>query len=252
MSLCRLIISTTLIFNIFTTSCCRSAIKDNTFVNDDGFYVLNPKDFASHLGTDYEWAMDNVPFIDFPQNNDILTTYYYRWRMYRKHIVYTEEDNVGYVVTEFLPKVPWSGFQGTIDAAAGHHIMEGRWIHDEAIINDYVNFWAYSNDALPALYTNWIAYAAWQRYLLNGNTTFITSLQPGLANLFRNKYIPKYLVNRTQQQIQGRSNVGGKTMDMMRWKFLFRGMVVDRPLQVLCTVKHGHRLNLQTLLAMKQ
>lgn len=161
---------------------------------NDGFFVLDPTSFRERLGSDYEWAVQNVPFIDFPHDQDILTSYYYRWRSFRKHIVLTSDD--GYMVTEFLPEVPWAGKHGSIPAAAGHHIMEGRWIHDESILNDYIQFWL-KVDATPAAYTNWIGYAAWQRYLLNGNMTFVKSLQQGLANLFRTQYVPKYLRNFT-------------------------------------------------------
>jgi hypothetical protein len=162
---------------------------------------------------DYKWYTLNIPFIDFPDDNDILTTYYYRWKMYKKHIRYVREKNM-YVVTEFLPDVPWAGEYNTIPAAAGHHIMEGRWIHDERFLNDYIAFWlsgkttsttsvsSSSNDNSSAAsvenpnlssYTNWIGHASWYRYLLNGNRTFVASLMDGLAKTFRETYVPKYL-----------------------------------------------------------
>src|SRR6056300_530518 len=48
------------------------------------FHVLFPERYAHLLKEDYEWAVENVPFIDFPENDDILIAYYYRWHMYRK------------------------------------------------------------------------------------------------------------------------------------------------------------------------
>ena len=48
------------------------------------FHVLSPKRYAHLLNKDYQWAIQNVPFIDFPENDDIQIAYYYRWRMYRK------------------------------------------------------------------------------------------------------------------------------------------------------------------------
>jgi hypothetical protein len=96
-----------------------------------GFYILDPADFAGRLGPDLEWAKSNVPFIDV-EDEDILTAFYYRWRMYKKHIV--QDPKTGrYIVTEFLPKVSWAGKDNTIPAAAGHHVMEGRWVHDEVV-----------------------------------------------------------------------------------------------------------------------
>jgi len=59
-----------------------------------GFYVIQPDEFfLSGLlaPKDYEWFTRNVPFIDFPDDDDILTTYYYRWKVYKKHIRFIEE-----------------------------------------------------------------------------------------------------------------------------------------------------------------
>ena len=175
-----------------------------------GFYVIQPERyFSSGLipKKDYKWFIRNIPFIDFPEDNDILTAYYYRWQMYKKHIRFVEEKNI-YVVTEFLPDVPWAGEYNTIPAAAGHHIMEGRWIHDERILNDYISFWisdasgsSQKNNSNAIIvenpnlssYTNWIGHALWHRYMLNGNATFVTSLLDSLATTFRDTYVPKYL-----------------------------------------------------------
>ena len=103
-----------------------------------GFYVLDPEHFSADLREDYEWGKLNVPFVDVPELPDIETAFYYRWRSYKKHIVETPE---GFVVTEFLPKVGWAGKYNTIPAAAGHHITEGRWIHNRTYLNDYITFW---------------------------------------------------------------------------------------------------------------
>ena len=57
----------------------------------------------------------SVPFIDVEPADGaagaaaakaLLSTYYYRWRSYKKHIKWTSD---GWVLTEFLPYVPWSG-----------------------------------------------------------------------------------------------------------------------------------------------
>lgn len=59
-------------------------------------------------------------------------------------------------------------------------------------MNDYIKFW-YSKNGNPSRYTNWIGTAAWQRYLLNGNSTFIESIADGLAKTFRSSYVPIFL-----------------------------------------------------------
>ena len=107
-----------------------------------GFHVLDPSKYGPGLRADLQWATQNVPFVDLSGLgagfDDVETAYYYRWREYRKHLSLTPD---GWVVTEFLPKVPWAGKDNTIPAAAGHHIAEGRWIHNETYLNDYLTFW---------------------------------------------------------------------------------------------------------------
>ena len=143
----------------------------------NGFYVLDPTKYEANLREDYAWAVQNVPFVDIPLP-DVVTAYYYRWRSFRRHIVATPE---GYVVTEFLPDVPWAGKYNTIPAAAGHHIMEGRWIHNATYIDDYVTFW-FTGGGAPRTYTSWITWAAYQRSLLNGDDALLQGILVQLVN----------------------------------------------------------------------
>ena len=85
----------------------------------------------------YEWMNNEVPIFECP-DEDIERTYYFRYWTYRKHVKTTED---GYVITEFLPKVPWSGKHNTINAAVGHHIYEGRWLKNSPkYLRDYIDF----------------------------------------------------------------------------------------------------------------
>ena len=52
-----------------------------------------------------EFLKNNIPLFECPDKN-FERTYYFRWWTYRKHIKQTPD---GYVITEFLPKVGWSG-----------------------------------------------------------------------------------------------------------------------------------------------
>ena len=45
-----------------------------------------------------------IPLVDM-SNKTVEQIYYFRWHTYCKHIKPTED---GYVITEFLPDVPWS------------------------------------------------------------------------------------------------------------------------------------------------
>lgn len=45
------------------------------------------------------------------------------------------------VSSEFGPAVPWGGPYGTINAAAGHHLSEGRWIRNRGYMDGLARFW---------------------------------------------------------------------------------------------------------------
>ena len=45
------------------------------------------------------------------------------------------------VVSEFGSAVSWGGPYGSINAAAGHHISEGRWIRDPIPMHSNSKFW---------------------------------------------------------------------------------------------------------------
>jgi hypothetical protein len=125
-----------------------------------------------------EFLQGNIPLFDCP-DEDIRRTYYFRWWTYRKHVKQTPD---GYVVTEFLPKVPWSGKHNAINCPAGHHFYEGRWIHDPKYMNDYAVFWFRKGGAVRA-YSFWAADAIYAMYLVQMNKALVTDL---LDDLVRN------------------------------------------------------------------
>jgi hypothetical protein len=188
--------------------------------------VLNPDDYRCYFPDDTSFAVakEVAPFLDLPNSTEyhaVLVAYYYRIRSYRKHIrvVASSDSNncTHYVVTEFLPPVPWAGKDNTISAAAGHHILEGRWFWDAPIfLGDYIRFWylegggggeQQQNQKLMgqqpqphlAQYTNWIYHATWHYALLWSHTASTTQLLRdtfvSAANVFRTIYRYKYLTN---------------------------------------------------------
>ena len=169
---------------------CRRKSDDVSRVNGrpKGFFVLDPSTRAAALHTDtYEWAVANVPFVDLPGLSDIEDAYYFRWRIFHRHLINTPQ---GYVVTEFLPQVPWAGRFNTIPDAAGHHIMEGRWTHNASFIDDYLSiFFAHGPpETAWRSYTAWFAYAAWERHLVRGDAQskdFLGGLFPALVENLR-------------------------------------------------------------------
>ena len=80
---------------------------------------------------------ENIPVFECP-DKELEKTWHFRWWTFRKHIKNTPE---GYVITEFLPEVPWAGKYNAICCPAAHHFNEGRWIKDPLYLKDYAAYW---------------------------------------------------------------------------------------------------------------
>jgi Mannosylglycerate hydrolase MGH1-like glycoside hydrolase domain/Glycosyl hydrolase family 65, C-terminal domain len=128
-------------------------------------------------GAAWNFLKSNIPLFECP-DKDIETIYYFRWWTYRKHIKLTPD---GFIITEFLPDVPWAGKDDSIDCAAGHHLYEGRWLADPKYLDDYSRFWFRDGGGNPRLYSTWLADALWARFLVNGDTNLIKELLPDLV-----------------------------------------------------------------------
>ena len=149
--------------------------------------VLNPDTFRHHVDgfnagdvegkvnsidnkSAWEWLRQNIPFFECA-DKDLEEMYYFRWWTFRKHIKETPD---GYVITEFLPDVPWAGKVNTISCSAAHHFYEGRWLRNRKYLADYARFW-FRGGGNPRLYSFWAADAlrAWtsvtqDQYLTGG------------------------------------------------------------------------------------
>ena len=103
-----------------------------------------PHDDGSGVGvvnqSSFEWAVENLPLFE-SSDADLDDTYYYRAKSYKSHMMRTDWVDIKHVSSEFGPSVPWGGVYGTINAAAGHHITEGRWIRDRDYTAGLVRFW---------------------------------------------------------------------------------------------------------------
>lgn len=120
----------------------------------------------------------NIPWFDCP-DKQMEELYYYRWWSYRKHLTETPS---GWVVTEFLPPVPWAGAYNTISCAAGHHLYEGRWLRAPKYMDDYARFW-FLPEAEPRKYSFWVADAVRAVTLATGDNRLAQDL---LFDLIRN------------------------------------------------------------------
>jgi hypothetical protein len=134
----------------------------------------------------WAWMKNNVPLFACP-DTDVERTWYYRWWTFRKHIKQTPD---GYVLTEFLRPVKHAGVYNTISCALGHHLAEGRWIKDPKYIDEYLNFWLRKGDGGGLQkhyhqYSGWTAWAAYERWLADGRTPYLTSLLDSLTLDYR-------------------------------------------------------------------
>jgi hypothetical protein len=104
---------------------------------------------------DWDWFVENIPFLDCP-DEDIQTTYYYRWELITKHLTYGNPDT-GYLFTEFIDRPFWSGAYGAISCPAGHQLYEARWLRSGEIAKDYSRYWVNTPGAQPRNYSTWLA-----------------------------------------------------------------------------------------------
>lgn len=139
----------------------------------DRFRKLDEELYQQEISNDeaYEWMKDNIPLIECPDKT-LEEIYYFRWWVYRKHIKRGKE---GYLITEFLPPVPWAGPYNSINCAAGFHIREGRWIKNTTYLKDTIRFWLEGcGDNFS--YSAWFAAAVWDFCTVTGEFDFGLSL----------------------------------------------------------------------------
>jgi hypothetical protein len=128
----------------------------------------------------WDFLAANIPFFECP-DKEIEEVYYYRWWTFRKHI---KQTSGGYVITEFMPNVSWSGKYNTISCPAGHHFREGRWLRDPQFIRDYGLFWL-RGGGNPYTYSFWISDSFLQYHMVHPNDSLLTGILPDLVANFR-------------------------------------------------------------------
>ncbi|GAB3955115.1 hypothetical protein GCM10028805_41740 [Spirosoma harenae] len=121
----------------------------------------------------FDWLAKNIPLFDCP-DSILRELYYYRWWAFRKHLKETPE---GFIFTEFITKVNHAGKYNAVSSALGHHIYEGRWLHTQKYIDDYISFWLYVDPMHTVQrfhgFSSWVDDAVYNRYLVNLDKPFI-------------------------------------------------------------------------------
>jgi hypothetical protein len=142
------------------------------------FNTMEPETVVNLIPNDkaWDWMVANVPLFDCP-DKQLEQTYYFRWWSFRKHIVQTP---VGRVLTEFLVAGHGGPFN-TISSAYGHHLAEGRWLRDRALLDEYTRFWFRSGPGGGLAehfhkYSSWAEAALYNRFLATGDAQFLVDL----------------------------------------------------------------------------
>lgn len=143
--------------------------------DDDELYVN-----AYPNAVAWKFLENNIPLFECP-DAEIERNYYFRWWTYRKHL---RKSPDGWVVTEFLPKVPWSAKHNTISCPAGQHFYEGRWLADRQYLDDYAVFW-FRKGGNPRQYSFWAADAIYANYLATGNKALVVDLLDDLVKNYQ-------------------------------------------------------------------
>jgi hypothetical protein len=127
------------------------------------------------------WLRANVPAFTC-SDADVEEIYWFRWWSLRKHLK-RDAASGRWVFTEFITK------QRPISSALGHHLMELRWLRDPSFADDYVLYWLRGNQGAPQAhlhkYSQWFAYAVWQRALATGDLKGATALLDDLVADYR-------------------------------------------------------------------
>ena len=144
-------------------------------ISVEGQSIINNDSIAKqHYGNDYKWYVENVPFIDLP-DNDISTLYYYRWKVVKQHI--RNIGDQGLIFTEFAPSVDWEGPFSAISAAAGHHVYESRWLKNPTYTYKYIDFWL-SGTGNQFQYSSWLSDAIFNTYKVHGDWQWMKEQLP--------------------------------------------------------------------------
>ncbi len=152
----------------------------------DDFNRIFREEVVNHIpdARAWEWMKANIPFFACPDGG-IQQLYYYRWWTYRKHI---KETPLGFLVTEFLKPVKHAGEYNALSCAFGHHVAEGRWLHDPRYIDGNIRFWLRTGPAGGIRanfhqFSGWAAAAIHDRWLADGRGDFFISyLKPLLQD----------------------------------------------------------------------
>lgn len=130
----------------------------------------------------WAWLQTRVPYFTC-EDSEVEEIYWYRWWTLRKHLR-VEPTSKRHVFTEFLTK------PRPVSSALGHHLMEGRWLRDQSLYDDYLLYWLRGAEGGKPQghlhkYSQWLQHAVWQRWLVTQDTAALTGLFDDLVADYR-------------------------------------------------------------------
>ncbi len=146
-----------------------------------------------YYGSNAAWFASNIPFLETSDAN-IQQIYYYRWDVVNKHLLYLPTKD-HWVMTEFYHPVWWESPDRTIDAAAGHHIYEARWLADRTYDDSYIDYW-FRAGGNRYQYSFWAADSVYKHYLATGDAGFAQKYLPDMKSDYAGWVNARYDANR--------------------------------------------------------
>ena len=131
---------------------------------------------------DWDWYIDNIPFIETPDSR-LDEVYYYRWQLVTKHLRYAS-PLVGYVATEANNPPGYAGGFGGVVAASGHQLYEMQWLRDRRFAEDYISFFFSQNSSRPYRFTSWLAENVWSLNKVHGNDAYARGVLSELVKYY--------------------------------------------------------------------
>jgi hypothetical protein len=133
---------------------------------------------------DAQWYLDNIPFIDLPDQS-IQDVYYYRASVIKRHLKFAHEGH-GWLFTEFIHPVAWASKLQTIPDSAAHQILEARWLRDPRYTKDVISLYTRAGvEAISGIsYTHYIHRAIYEHAQALGDSSFLISQLDGMIKTF--------------------------------------------------------------------
>ena len=138
--------------------------------------------FSFWENEDWDWYMDNIPFVETP-DSDLDEVYYYRWQLVAMHLRYGS-PLVGYVATEANDPPGYADGLGGIVAASGHQLYEMQWLRERRFAEDYISFFFNLHSSKPYRYSSWLAENVWSLNKVHRNDTYAEGLLSELVKYY--------------------------------------------------------------------